>query len=67
MKLTDSGRQVYRRRRNYARCDVAVPKPNDFQDELLRRDVFYPLTQGVGDFVRFYLGSKPAITKDLCD
>jgi carboxyl-terminal processing protease len=27
--------------------------------------VFYPLPQGVGDFVRYYLGEKPDITKDF--
>ena len=63
VKLTDSGRQVYGGGGITPDVMIAVPKPNDFQEELLRRNVFYPLTQGVGDFVRFYLGTKPAITK----
>ena len=65
VKLTDSGRQVYGG--GGITPDVVVPvlKPNDFQDELLRRGVFYPYPQGVGDFVRFYLGSRSEITKDF--
>ena len=64
VKLTDSGRQVYGGGGITPDVMSAVPKPNEFQEELLRRNAFYPLTQGVGDFVRFYLGSKPAVTKD---
>jgi len=65
VKLTDSGRQVYGG--GGITPDVAAPvsKPGDFQDVLLRRGVFYPFASGVGDFVRFYLGSKPDITKDF--
>ena len=44
---------------------VAAPKPDDFETLLERRGVFYPLPQGVGDFVRYYLGEKPDITKDF--
>ena len=42
-----------------------APKLNDFEQTLLRRGVFYPFPQGVGDFVRYYLGEKPEITKDF--
>ncbi|MGA9889622.1 MAG: hypothetical protein WBQ31_19120, partial [Candidatus Acidiferrales bacterium] len=41
------------------------PKPDDFQQMLYRRGVFYSQQQGVGDFTRFYLGEKPDITKDF--
>src|ERR1700723_1587194 len=65
VKLTDSGRQVFGG--GGITPDVAVPaaKPNDFEEELERRGAFYPLPQGVGDFVRFYLGEKPDVTRDF--
>jgi carboxyl-terminal processing protease len=65
VKLTDSGRQVFGQ--GGITPDVVVPSPkqDDFQQLLLRRGVFYPFQQGVGDFTRFYLGEKPDITKDF--
>jgi carboxyl-terminal processing protease len=65
VKLTDTGRQVFGQ--GGITPDIAAPalKPDDFEDLLERRSVFYPLPQGVGDFARFYLGEKPAITKDF--
>src|SRR6202162_4877920 len=63
VKLTDSGRQVYGGGGIKPDGVAQVAKPGDLQDVLLRRGVFYPLAQGVGDFVRFYLGSKPDISK----
>ena len=65
VKLTDSGRQVYGGGGITPDVVAPVAKPGDFQDVLLRRGVFYPLAQGVGDFVRFYLGSKPDINKNF--
>jgi carboxyl-terminal processing protease len=67
VKLTDSGRQVFGG--GGITPDIAVPakKPSDFQDLLERRGVFFPQAfpqQGVGDFVRFYLGEKPTFTKE---
>ena len=32
---------------------------------LPRRGVFYPFPSGVGDFVRFYLGTRPRFTKEF--
>jgi carboxyl-terminal processing protease len=65
VKLTDTGRQVFGQ--GGITPDVAAPalKPDDFEDLLERRSVFYPLPQGVGDFARFYLGEKPNITHDF--
>ncbi len=65
VKLTDSGRQVYGE--GGITPDVAVPDPklNAFEEFLERRGVFYPFPNGVGDFVRAYLGGKPAITRDF--
>jgi len=65
VKLTDSGRQVFGQGGITPDNVVAAPKLDDFQQSLLRRGVFYPFPQGVGDFVRFYLGEKPEITKDF--
>jgi carboxyl-terminal processing protease len=65
VKLTDSGRQVFGQGGITPDDAVPAPKLNDFEQSLLRRGVFYPFPQGVGDFVRFYLGEKPEITKQF--
>ena len=65
VKLTDSGRQVFGGGGITPDDVVAAPKPDDFQQMLYRRGVFYSQQQGVGDFTRFYLGEKPAISKDF--
>ena len=65
VKLTDSGRQVFGQGGITPDDTVAAPKLNDFEQMLLRRGVFYPFPQGVGDFVRFYLGEKPEVTKEF--
>ncbi|MGA7852426.1 MAG: S41 family peptidase [Candidatus Acidiferrales bacterium] len=65
VKLTDSGRQVFGGGGITPDDAVAAPKPDDFQQMLFRRGVFYSQQQGVGDFTRFYLGEKPDITKEF--
>ena len=65
VKLTDSGRQVFGQGGITPDDAVPAPKLNDFEQTLLRRGVFYPLPQGVGDFVRHYLGEKPEISKEF--
>ena len=65
VKLTDTGRQVYGQGGITPDVAIAAPKPDDFEQLLERRGVFYPLPQSVGDFVRYYLGGKPDITKDF--
>jgi carboxyl-terminal processing protease len=69
VKLTDSGRQVYGQGGITPDVVVSEPKPDDFENLLLQRNVFYPyapgLPLGVGDFVRFYLGQKPSVTEDF--
>ncbi|HXW62104.1 MAG TPA: S41 family peptidase [Candidatus Acidoferrales bacterium] len=65
VKLTDTGRQVYGQGGITPDVIVAEPKPTEFQDLLERRGVFYPGQQGVGDFVRFYLGQRPAVTREF--
>ena len=65
LKYTDSGRPVYGG--GGITPDVVAPAPalTDFQTLLLARGVFFPMSQGVGDFVRYYLGTKPAVAKDF--
>ena len=65
VKLTDSGRQVFGQGGITPDDAVPAPKLNDFEQTLLRRGVFYPFPQGVGDFVRHYLGGKPEISKEF--
>ena len=65
VKLTDSGRQVFGQGGITPDDFVAAPKQDDFQLSLYRRGVFYATPQGVGDFTRFYLSSKPDVTKDF--
>lgn len=65
VKFTDSGRKVYGGGGITPDDVVPAPKADDFQELLYRRGVFYPLPQGVGDFVRYYLGEKPSVTQDF--
>ena len=65
VKLTDSGRQVYGGDGITPDVVVAPPKPNDFQEGLLRRDVFFPFEGSVGGFTTYFLGTKPQVTKDF--
>src|SRR6267154_2152014 len=65
IKLTDSGRQVTGG--GGITPDIAVPAPKltKFEKLLYGNDVFFPAETGVGGFTRFYLGTKPAITKSF--
>ena len=65
VRLTDSGRQVTGGGGITPDIVVAAPKLNHFQENLFRADVFYPYEGGVGGFTRFYMGSKPAITREF--
>jgi carboxyl-terminal processing protease len=65
VRLTDSGRQVTGGGGITPDIVVATPKLNKFQQLLLQSDVLFPAETGVGGFTRFYLGSKPAITKEF--
>ena len=65
VKLTDTGRQVYGGGGITPDITVAAAKLNDFEQLLMARGVFYPFPQSVGDFARFYLGTKPEVTKDF--
>ena len=65
VKLTDGGRQVFGGGGITPDVLVSEPKPNPFQQLLLRRDVFFPYQGGVGSFTTYFLGTKPDITKDF--
>jgi carboxyl-terminal processing protease len=65
VKLTDSGRQVYGGGGITPDVVVPAPKLDDFEEVLMARGVFYPAPTSVGDFARFYLASKPEVTKNF--
>jgi carboxyl-terminal processing protease len=65
VKLTDGGRQVFGGGGITPDVLVSEPKPNTFQQLLLRRDVFFPYQGGVGSFTTYFLGTKPDVTKDF--
>ncbi|HMD40115.1 MAG TPA: S41 family peptidase [Candidatus Acidoferrum sp.] len=65
VKLTDGGRQVTGGGGITPDIIVPTPKYDHFQETMFRYDVFYPIESGVGGFTRYYMGSKPAITKDF--
>lgn len=64
VKHTDSGRAVYGG--GGITPDVVTPAVSltPFQTKLLARGVLYPTPEGVGDFTRYYLGTKPNVTKE---
>src|SRR5713226_2565952 len=63
VKLTDSGRQVTGGGGITPDINVPAPKLSKFEETLLRADVFFPFEAGVGGFTRYYLGTRPSITK----
>ncbi len=65
VKLTDSGRQVTGGGGITPDIEVPEPKLNKFQQQIYRGDVFFPLESGIGGFTRYYLGTKPVITKEF--
>ena len=65
VRLTDSGRQVTGGGGIAPDITVHQPELNHFQLALLRSDVFFPFENSVGGFTRYYLGTRPAITKDF--
>src|SRR5262249_41136124 len=65
VKLTDGGRQVFGGGGITPDVMVSPTKLNPFQEQLLRRDVFFPFQGGVGSFTTFFLGTKPEINKDF--
>ncbi|MGH9616834.1 MAG: S41 family peptidase [Acidobacteriaceae bacterium] len=65
-KLTDTGRTVYGGDGITPDVTVTDPKPDDLEQLLERRGVLYPASlppQGIGDFVRFYLGENQNISQ----
>jgi carboxyl-terminal processing protease len=67
VKLTDGGRQVTGGGGITPDVVVAEPKPNDFQEQLYRHNVFYPGTNplSVGGFSSWYLGAHPAVSRSF--
>jgi carboxyl-terminal processing protease len=65
VRLTDSGRQVTGGGGISPDIVVDEPKLTKFQQVLYRDDVFFPAETGVGGFTRYFLGTKPTVTKDF--
>lgn len=65
IKLTDSGRQVTGGGGITPDIVVPMPKYNHFQETMFRDDIFYPFEGGIGGFTRFFMGTRPAISKDF--
>jgi carboxyl-terminal processing protease len=65
VKLTDSGRQVTGGGGITPDINVPAPKLTKFQETLIRSDAFSPYDAAVGGFTRFYLGTRPNITKEF--
>src|SRR5215467_7881465 len=65
VRLTDSGRQVTGGGGITPDIVVDAPKLTKFQQVLLRYDVLFPAETGVGGFTRYFLGTKPAVTRDF--
>ena len=65
IRQTDSGRQVTGGGGITPDIVVDAPKLDKFQETLFRDAVFVPSEQGVGDFTRFFLGTKPSITHNF--
>jgi carboxyl-terminal processing protease len=63
VRLTDSGRQVTGGGGITPDIVVPAPKLSKFEETLLRADVFFPFDAGVGGFTRYYLGTRPTVTK----
>ncbi len=67
-RLTDTGRTVYGGDGISPDVTVPDPKPDDFEKLMEARGVLYPASlppQGVGDFVRFYLGENKDISQNF--
>ncbi len=62
LKYTSTGRKVYGGGGITPDVVVKVPELDSFQELLMRRDVFFSYSQGVGDFTRYYLGQQRNIT-----
>jgi len=65
VKLTDSGRQVTGGGGITPDIVIDAPKLTKFQQVLFRSDVFFPAETGVGGFTRYFLGTKPTVTRDF--
>jgi carboxyl-terminal processing protease len=65
VRLTDSGRQVTGGGGITPDIEVPAPKLTKFEEALLRADVFFYSSQGVGGFTRYYLGTRPTIAKSF--
>ena len=65
IRQTDSGRQVTGGGGITPDLVVAANKFTKFQELLYRNGVFFPGEQGVGDFTRYFMGTRPTVTHNF--
>jgi carboxyl-terminal processing protease len=65
VRLTDSGRKVLGGGGITPDVQDPAPKLDPFQQLLYTRNVFFPSDYGVGLFTRYFMGQRPAITRDF--
>jgi len=65
IRQTDSGRQVTGGGGITPDIVVDTPKLTHFQEDMYRNNVFFPGEQGVGDFTRYFLGTRPMVTHNF--
>jgi carboxyl-terminal processing protease len=65
IRLTDSGRQVTGGGGITPDIAIQAPKFNAFQEDVLRKEVFFVNETGVGGFTLNFLGTRPSVTKDF--
>jgi carboxyl-terminal processing protease len=64
-RYTDGGRPVFGGGGITPDVKISEPKPDEFQQLLLRRDIFYPFKGSVGTFTTFFMATRPDVTKDF--
>ena len=62
---TDGGRTVYGGGGITPDFEASSPELNTFQQELIRKGVFYPFDPGVGDFAKRYLARHGDVKQDF--
>ena len=65
IKLTDGGRQVTGGGGITPDVVIAEPKFTAFETMLFRHRILLPYEVGVGDFVTYYLGQNPPVTREF--
>jgi len=65
VRLTDSGRQVTGGGGIAPDVTATTAKLTSFEQTLLQNDVLFPAETGIGGFTRYFMGTKPTITREF--